>query len=311
VIDCRKTWKNFVQHLYFFYFFITFSMGIISLGIAFAAYAKTRKGLIKYFLFFYSAFTLVVGTNLLLTYLRLNVEQVDPNLLQIIDYLEAFVAKYLLMFTTPVFIHFLIDTPHRGKKNAVFGVITLLAFSIHHYFEFVAESERVEFIGDLIDRTLFFSIIIYALLLGVQKYRTIQEKDGKSTAKKVLILIAVLLPGLLHDVYLNDYSHLRFFPLLYGGFSVIFILHFTQQYLHISAAGPPDESDFDKYGLSAREKEITLLILRGYSNQKIGKQLFISLNTVKSHVRHIFEKLDVTSRYELISLFKHRDTSQE
>jgi DNA-binding CsgD family transcriptional regulator len=239
------------------------------------------------------------------------VEQVDQHLLQIIDYLEAFVAKYMLMFVTPVFIHFLVDSRNRGKKNAVFGAITLLAFSIHHYFEFVTESEKVEMTGDLIDRTLFFSIMIYALVLGVQKYRTIQDEDGKSTARKVLILIAVLLPGLLFDVYLNDYSHFRFFPLLYGGFSIIFILHFKKKYLRISAMDPPDGFDFDRHGISAREKEIILLILRGYSNQKIGKQLFISLNTVKSHVRHIFEKLNVQSRYELITAFKHRDIAPE
>jgi len=286
-------------------------MGIISLGIACSAYAKARKGLIKHFLFFYSAFTLLVGTNLLLTYLRLNVERVDPHFLQILVYLEAFIAKYLLMLATPVFIHFLVDTPHRGKKNEVFGAITLFAFTIHHYFEFVTESERVELIGDLIDRTLFFSVMIYALFLGIRKYRSIQDEDGKSTAGKVLILIAVLLPGLLNDVYLNDYSYFRFFPLLYGGFSIIFILHLTKTYLRFGALDPPDEFDFGTYGISAREKEIILLILRGYSNKKIGKQLFISLNTVKSHVRHIFEKLNVQSRYELITGFKHRNLPPE
>jgi len=300
-----------MQHLYFFYFFVTFCIGIISLGIALAAYGKTYEKLIKYFLFFYTAFTFVVATNLLLTYFRVNVEQIDPQLFQAIDYLEAFIAKYLFMFATPVFIHFLVSIPQMRKKNRLFGVITLCAFSVHHYFEFVTENERVELLGDLIDRTLFFAVMIYALILGIKKYKTIQDETGKSTAKKTLILIAVLLPGLLYDIYLNDFSYFRFFPLLYGGSSIIFIVHFTKKYLHLRPSVTTGDFDFDRYGISAREKEIVLLILKGYSNQKIGKELFISLNTVKSHVRHIFEKFGVKSRFELLSLFKHSNVSQD
>lgn len=300
-----------MQHLFFFYFVVTFSVGIISLGIAISAYAKTQEKLIKYFLNFYTAFTLVVGTNLLLAYFRINVENINLNLFQAIDYTEAFIAKYLLMYMTPLFIHYLVAVPKMKRKNRFFGIVALFSFSVHHYFEFVTDSEKIELIGDLIDRTVFFSIMIYALALGIKKYKTIKDEIGKSTAKKMLILIAVLLPGLLHDVYLNDYSNFRFFPLLYGGFSIIFILHFTKKYLHLIPAAPPCEFDFDKYGISDREKEIVLLILKGYSNQRIGKILFISLNTVKSHVRHIFEKFSVKSRFELISLFKHGGISRD
>ena len=48
--------------------------------------------------------------------------------------------------------------------------------------------------------------------------------------------------------------------------------------------------------LSPREKEVLSLVAQGLSNREIGLALFISPVTVKVHVRHIFDKLDVKSR---------------
>lgn len=54
--------------------------------------------------------------------------------------------------------------------------------------------------------------------------------------------------------------------------------------------------------LTDREREILPLVARGHSSTYIAKTLFISSNTVKTHVRHIYRKLDVTSRDELLTL---------
>jgi len=48
--------------------------------------------------------------------------------------------------------------------------------------------------------------------------------------------------------------------------------------------------------LSAREHEVLRLIVDGLSNQEIAERLVVSLDTVKTHVRHIFEKLAVNDR---------------
>lgn len=51
--------------------------------------------------------------------------------------------------------------------------------------------------------------------------------------------------------------------------------------------------------ISPRELEVLKLIARGLGNREIGEQLFISERTVKSHVTHLLEKLNLRDRTQL------------
>ncbi len=62
-----------------------------------------------------------------------------------------------------------------------------------------------------------------------------------------------------------------------------------------------DESKTEFDTLTEREKEIVKFISCGHSNSDIGKMLFISEDTVKTHAKNIYRKLGVRSRYELIA----------
>jgi DNA-binding NarL/FixJ family response regulator len=52
--------------------------------------------------------------------------------------------------------------------------------------------------------------------------------------------------------------------------------------------------------LTEREMQVLKLIARGMNNRDIAKELFISENTVKNHVRNILEKLQIHSRMEAV-----------
>lgn len=53
-------------------------------------------------------------------------------------------------------------------------------------------------------------------------------------------------------------------------------------------------------GLTARERDVLVMISQGLSNKRIARALDISPETVKSHVKHIFSKLEVSTRTEAV-----------
>lgn len=57
-------------------------------------------------------------------------------------------------------------------------------------------------------------------------------------------------------------------------------------------------------GLSPREREVARLAARGYTNQRIAEVLFISLETVKTHMRRGLNKLGLRSKTELRLLLR-------
>lgn len=65
-----------------------------------------------------------------------------------------------------------------------------------------------------------------------------------------------------------------------------------------------NEAERVKLGLSNREIEVLQLMATGLSNQEIANQLYVSLNTVKTHSSKLFEKMDVKRRTQAIEKAK-------
>lgn len=73
----------------------------------------------------------------------------------------------------------------------------------------------------------------------------------------------------------------------------------------LSMSSESFEETYDRFlavmencALSERELEVAWLLYRGYTNRQIGESLYIAETTVKKHVSHIYQKMDVCSRKE-------------
>lgn len=59
-------------------------------------------------------------------------------------------------------------------------------------------------------------------------------------------------------------------------------------------------SKYVSFPLTQREKDVLLLVKKGYTNKEIAQELYVTEFTVKSHVSSIFKKLNVPNRTRAI-----------
>ena len=55
-------------------------------------------------------------------------------------------------------------------------------------------------------------------------------------------------------------------------------------------------------GLTRRELQVLQLVADGMANRQVGEALFVSEDTVKTHVRHVLAKLNATSRANAVAI---------
>ena len=85
----------------------------------------------------------------------------------------------------------------------------------------------------------------------------------------------------------------------------------VQAYDSSSIFGSIIERLVDRHDLSRREAQVALCCAEGLTNAQIGERLFISEQTVKFHLRHIFIKFNVKRRAELVArLLTQRESGE-
>ncbi len=63
--------------------------------------------------------------------------------------------------------------------------------------------------------------------------------------------------------------------------------------------------------LTDREFEVTMKLLQGKTYKMIGEEMHLSVNTIKFHIKAIFEKFEVTSRFDLLLLFEEQANTKK
>lgn len=172
--------------------------------------------------------------------------------------------------------------------DCILVIVGIIAFLIPAILQKERRSQlKTDFLGQLsrlvVLSGLFVSVVKILILISDMENLLGTNENGIFSISSTAFFIMIFV---------------RFRPALMGILIKLILLQFSKKKNDNSKNQTSTEDSFAV--LSPREKEVTRLAARGYSNAQIAEELFISVETVKRHMATIFEKLGIESRRELL-----------
>jgi DNA-binding CsgD family transcriptional regulator len=299
-----------VHHFFLFLYFFVILTGVVSVTITSFIYVRTRNKLLSRYVLYVSNLTFFIFVYLfILLYLNLNVPEIDFYVL-LLTVILALLSCFLLMYTITTFTHSLVCDEPQKRRDMYAGILAGIACALMAVSFRVNLSEKTlsqeRNIWNYLSLVVFCLPVVYSIVLKVVSLRRL-DGERRNIVRNIALLDLIFLPGVVFDMYLYvRFQVFVFSPIIYCTFCILFTRYIAKQYfakLALVSSGL-DEAVIDgimtRAGISPREKEVILLISNGLGNREIADKLFISLNTVKTHNRNIFQKLGVRSRFELL-----------
>ncbi len=172
--------------------------------------------------------------------------------------------------------------------------------------------------------TAFFSYALTAILLA-ERWRAGQN-DLSRTRRQCCLFITVIAALTCGGIVVGDavrqldtfdgtiFALIAIILLYLVLIAVLLFFARDRQVFHIITGSFDSEEDIARARLSvlkkryptlsAREEDVLLLMLQNYSTPRIAEELVVSENTVKTHIRHIYAKLEVNSKQQLLAYAK-------
>ncbi len=148
---------------------------------------------------------------------------------------------------------------------------------------------------------LFIEAVVIASM-----YKKITDPHKKKLARYFLIAFIPQIAFSIADFLLFRHIAFQLTHLSYAAFSVLTFIDLSSSYFkHYSIElNITNENDVlkNRFALSDREMEVTVLLARGLPYKSICQQLHISENTVKSHIKRIYKKLGVSNKLQMVNL---------
>jgi DNA-binding CsgD family transcriptional regulator/MFS family permease len=272
---------------------------------------KTGDVFYRRYLLFISFFTSSIFLFLALIYLR-NAPQTPQEIIVFWGLVDSFVDIAILI-SAAMFFHVLCAVDRSRLRNGMlyfFGLLSLGAMSALAFLGPETEPlPQYSLVGGL---ALYYGIFLYMISVVVLNWKKLKGFRDRFFGYG---LLAFALTGLLEALlFLPEASTASIISVVSPGrfyfntatYLVWIILssgYLLQQLLRRGSVNQEiDESALDAFHLTRRERQVLQELITGKSNKAIGDKLYISVQTVKSHVHSIFQKTGATGRWELISL---------
>lgn len=190
--------------------------------------------------------------------------------------------------------------PAMAFMNIVYGRVLLVNAE---YYKLLGIAEQFMGIASFFPNLLGH---IYTNIYIASANEQIYRREDALTALKRSLDIAMLDKVYMPFVENGDYIRALLEELKRQGLyrkDITRILELYEQYRKAIEKINSELSVENKPALAGREIEIAQLAAKGFSNKQIGEKLFITQNTVKTQLKRVFEKLDISSRAMLKQYF--------
>lgn len=281
-------------------FLIAYTLGIATLIVQFVCYLKRMEYLV----------TIVFVISFL--FLIISVSAKELNFIYA-HRINAFINEIVtfsmlgLALTTPLNIHTERIIKFAPLANTIIFILTAVLFLLQLIGYFTGIKEIVH---NIVEYFMFCSIGYSMFIILVSKPgMLIRHRDRIEKTSSVLffsvypvfILIEVFYDRLefLHPfIPQGSYLLMLFFIFLSG----MKLLDDIKRLTLFSQENSINQHVLARYGITPRETEVLVQIVKGKSYSQISEQLFISLPTVKTHISRAYKKMNVNNKIELINL---------
>lgn len=271
-------------------------------------YLKDKNITMKYLIYIEILYIFLLTLDTLSLYFRKNI-MLPSKKWDLIIYEVSFLLGAAIIYFTICIVYSIMKKLITKKFSIIYILLAVVLEGI-----FISEP-----INKVISVTLSLCIIIsilgYIFILTIVNSEKI-KKEVRRLLYAYLILICMITIVIEITNIFNGLPYIfykiPYVPCAYFLINIIAV-YYLKKFFKIEKKGQGEAiKEFEKndmmnheflkkYGVTERELEIIDLIVEGKSNNDIGKQLFISVNTVRNHIYNIYKKVGIKNRYELIN----------
>lgn len=310
-----------MSHIIFLIHVLSLMFGCVTIALSLFSYLKYRSRLVKYYTIFLISL-LAILLERTFAYYRL-ASVLNGESLSAIFWGISCLGWGLSMYSLPLFTYDLLQLHLSEGKKLMFGMMACLpAISLVLYYTL-----PYKIIILLIINLIILITLLYCLCLAVVLIKTVKARETRKIIKTFLIIFGIWAPLAFIDFRLLQVPSLQeAFP--YGLMSIpvfyiawnFFTLYYGYRYLEAFVLSPVKEVGgnlsgeavekelesvfFEKYKFTSREREVILMLVKGYSYNRISEELNISFATARTHGYNIYQKAGVSNKVELVNLMK-------
>lgn len=280
---------------------ISLSCMALTLGLASNTLRRARWGI--WYVFFQAC---LVFNMFVLFCNRIAYQFLAPNVYNVFTYIIPIITSASMGLATvllPYFCSFILSSKWDKWEKIGFNCCGVLYFIAG----LVGTIVRFTELTDIIQTAIFLFVFVYCIVKVWNNLLKIDDPHSRNICLVVNIVSIILMPTSVAILFFPFFKNLAY-PIYGIAFSVIMMIYFFIRFSVESQAMERErknqEVNLSEYKVTEREKEVIELICLGKSNKEIALAMGISVNTVNNHIANIFQKVNVSSRMELMRIMK-------